>query len=218
MSQIPRLQLALDTQNLSHALDVLQQTYQLIDIIEIGTLLCLSEGLNAVRTVRELYPAHTLVADIRIVRAGGKIAKMVFDAGADLVTVVAEAPVSTLEAVCTVAKDSKKEVQIELGETLGPDQPALWKELSVTQVIYHSNTEVSGTGQSRWPDKSLALLAELCHMGFQATATGGIKPETIAIFSGIPLSVIIAGRAIWASDSPEDSARAIREAIVQTYA
>ena len=217
MTSHPKLQLALDMTDLHHAVSVLQQTHEYIDIIEVGTLLCLAEGLGAIRTIRAVFPEHIIVGDVRIVRAGAKIAKMVFDAGANRVTVVAEAPVSTLEATCKLAREYDCEVQVELADTVDNSQLSIWQNLGIEHLIYHSETEVSENGQSQWLQQSLELVSKLCETGFRVTATGGIKPETISMFKGIPLDIIIAGRAIWQSDSPLESAKSIQQAIRQTY-
>lgn len=87
----PLLQLALDTHDLPSALAPLQQAAPHIDVIEVGTILCLSEGMGAVRIIRSLFPDKTILADVRIAEAGGIIAKMAFEAGADWVSVVSGA-------------------------------------------------------------------------------------------------------------------------------
>ena len=74
----PLLQLALDTFDLPSALAPLQRAAPHIDIIEVGTILCLSEGMGAVRVIRSLFPDKTILADVRIAEAGGIIAKMAF--------------------------------------------------------------------------------------------------------------------------------------------
>ena len=213
----PKLQLALDMPDLQLALDVLKQVHNHIDIIEVGTLLCLSEGLTAIRSIRSAYPNHIIVGDVRIVRAGSKIADMVFDAGADLVTVVAEAPLSTLEATHTVAQEYGKEVQVELGEILEESQIEKWQKLGIQHIIYHSETEVLETGVKQWSRQSLDIVRQLCDFGFCVTATGGIEPETVSMFLGIPLDIIIAGRAIWNAENPLERAGALKSAIEHIY-
>ncbi|MCB0155295.1 MAG: orotidine 5'-phosphate decarboxylase, partial [Anaerolineae bacterium] len=87
----PLLQIALDTYDLPSALGPLQKAHQYIDVIEVGTILCLAEGMHAVRIIRSLYPDKTILADVRIAEAGSIISKMAFEAGADWVSVVSGA-------------------------------------------------------------------------------------------------------------------------------
>ena len=217
MNHTPRLQLALDEPNLQDALNVLQATHDIIDIIEVGTILCLAEGMHAIREIRQQYSRHTIIGDVRIVRAGAKIANMVLDAGANWVTVVAEAPLTTLEATLEIAESVNGQVQIEMSEMLDIQQAYQWKELGIRQVIYHSTAEVSSSGPGHWRTEALDIVKQLCDMSFDVTVTGGITPETVSMFAELPISIIIAGRSIWNSENPRQSALAMKEAIQQVY-
>ena len=93
--QTAKLQLALDTYDLPSALAPLQKAGPYLDVIEAGTILCLSEGMHAVRAIRSLFPTKILLADVRIAEAGGLISKMAFDSGANWVSVVSGASLST---------------------------------------------------------------------------------------------------------------------------
>ena len=94
---MPRLQIALDTYDLPSALAPLATAVDQIDIIECGTILVLAEGMDAVRAIRAAYPDKTILADVRIAEAGAKIARMCFEAGADLVSCVAGASLTTID-------------------------------------------------------------------------------------------------------------------------
>ena len=110
----PKLQLALDTFDLPSALAPMQRAKDHIDVVEAGTILCYAEGMHAVRALRALYPEKILLADVRIAEAGSIIAKLAFDAGADWVSVVSGATLTTLEVVLKEAQKQRKEVQLEL--------------------------------------------------------------------------------------------------------
>ena len=66
----PKLQVALDLQDLPSALGPLQKAAPHLDVIECGTILCLAEGMHAVRIIRSLFPDKPVLADVRIV--GGR--------------------------------------------------------------------------------------------------------------------------------------------------
>lgn len=68
--QTPKLQLALDTLDLISALAPLQKAAPYLDVIEVGTILCLAEGMHAVRIIRSLFPDKIILADVRIAEAG----------------------------------------------------------------------------------------------------------------------------------------------------
>ncbi len=207
-----RLQIALDLTDLAAALDVCRAAAPSIDIVEVGTLLCLAEGMPAVRALREAFPDKELLADVRIVRAGEKIAAMAFDAGADLVSVVAEAPRETVSAAAEVAKMRDKQIQIELADTFETSDARFWRDLGIEHVITHNTSEVGTVGQG-WSQQSLDDVWRLADMGFSVTVTGGITPDTIPTFDGLPVAIFIAGRGIWGADDPGAAASRYRQAI-----
>ena len=95
----PRLQIALDAFDLPSAFGPLQKASANVDVIECGTILILCEGYRAVRVVRALYPDKPVLADVRIAEAGSKIARLAFEAGADLVSCVAGASLTDRKSV-----------------------------------------------------------------------------------------------------------------------
>jgi len=64
--------------------------------------------------LRALYPEKILLADVQIAEAGSIIAKLAFEAGADWVSGVSGATLTTLEVVLKEAVKQGKEVQLEL--------------------------------------------------------------------------------------------------------
>lgn len=217
MTQRPRLQLALDLTDLTSAVAAARAATPAVDIIEAGTLLCLAEGMHAVRGLRAAVPAKTIVADVRIARAGGKIAELAFAAGADWVTVVGEAPAETIVAAVNVAHAHDGEVQIELPDDWTEDQASSWYDLGIRQVIFHNTAEVGTVGGS-WPADTLSTVRRLADLGFAVTVTGGITPDAIKRFAGLPVAIVIAGRAIAAAADPLVAAQELQAVIDQAYA
>ncbi|MEM8858466.1 MAG: 3-dehydro-L-gulonate-6-phosphate decarboxylase [Chloroflexota bacterium] len=212
----PKLQLALDNEDLQSALQAVQQCHQHIDIIEVGTILCLAEGVNAVRTMRSLYPKHTILADVRIIKAGGVIAKMCFEAGASWVSVMSDATQETLEAVVKTAADFDGDVQVELNDGWTFEQAKLWRKLGIKQVILHRSSEVVAEEES-WTPAAFETVRKFSDLGFDVTVTGGITAEEIETFAGVPVSIFIAGRAIRGAADPDEAAIGFQKAIDQTF-
>ena len=52
---LPLLQVALDNQSLADALKTVRALGDEVDVLEAGTILCLQEGMEAVRCLRALY-------------------------------------------------------------------------------------------------------------------------------------------------------------------
>ena len=221
MNDRPLLQLALDVLDIDIAVKVTKQAQPAIDVMEAGTLLCLSEGMHAVRALRNTYEratdTATIVADVRMVRAGRNIAEMAFDAGANWVTVVGEAPIETLEAALAVARTRGGEVQIELHQGWTREQAARWWDLGVRQVIFHRGVEVDAVG-GQWPARAMDIISELADVGFRVTATGGISVNSIPAFRDVPVSIFIVGRSIVQAANPLAAAQEFQSAIEATYA
>lgn len=83
------LQAALDLFSTEYTLEVLEQIGEYVDIIELGTPLMIAEGAKVVREVKGRYPDKIVFADIKVMDGGGVVPKVVFEAGADMVSVLA---------------------------------------------------------------------------------------------------------------------------------
>lgn len=182
----------------------------LVDIVEVGTLLILREGLSSVRVVRALAPTHPILADVRIAEAGGPIARLSFEAGADWVSMVAGASESTVKEVCRVARKYGGEVQIELGENPDPKKIPLWADEGVQHVIVHRTRDAA---QTTWSDEQIDRIAELSTYGFTVTVTGGVTVEDASRLAPTAADIIIVGRGIVEADSPREAAADYRCAI-----
>lgn len=213
----PLLQIALDTYDLPSALGPLQKAAQHIDVIEVGTILCLAEGMKAVRVIRSLFPEKTILADVRIAEAGSVISKMAYDAGADWVSVVSGAAPDTAEAVLKEAQARGKDVQIELSDGWTWKMADKWAGLGIQQVITHRSRDAEIKGKLTWSQEDFDMIFRLDEMGFKVTVTGGIKPKDIPLFAGVPVYIFIAGRAIRGAGDPAAAAQEFQDVIAQTY-
>lgn len=217
MTTRPLLQIALDTYDLPSALGPLQKSAENIDVIEVGTILCLSEGMHAVRAIRSLFPDKIILADVRIAEAGSIISKMAFEAGADWVSVVSGAAPSSFEVVLSEAQARGGDMQIELSDGWTWEQVERWAALGVKQIIVKRSRDLEAQGQLTWSERDFDTIHRLHDLGFTVTATGGIKVSEIAKFAGVPVGIFIAGRAIRGADDPAAAARAFQDAITATY-
>jgi 3-dehydro-L-gulonate-6-phosphate decarboxylase len=213
----PLLQIALDTYDLPSALGPLQKAHQQIDVIEVGTILCLSEGMEAVRVIRSLYPDKPVLADVRIAEAGSIISKMAFEAGANWVSVVSGATMTTAEVVQKEAEKHSGEVQIELIDGWTWEMARQWRDIGIQQVITHRSRDAEAAGNLTWSDRDFDEIRELANMGFKVTVTGGVKSKDIPLFAGVPVYIFIAGRAIRGADDPAAAAKEFQHIIRQTF-
>lgn len=213
----PQLQIALDTFDMPSALRPLNAAVSKIDVIECGTILIIAEGLRAVREIRALYPDKTILADVRIAEAGALISRACFEAGANWVSVVAGASMTTVEQVAKVAQEFGGEVQIELGEDYNPDQARQWYELGARQVIVHRSRDAEAAGRLTWGENDKERIRELHEMGFKVTVTGGVTAKDLPFFEGVPVGVVISGRGIVKADDPLAAATELHNTINRVW-
>ncbi len=109
-----QLQLALDQVSLEQAVEIVDQLQDFIDIVEIGTPLIFKEGLTAVTTIKNRFSRLTILADLKIVDGGAYESKLAFEAGADVVTVLALAHDVTVEAVIRTAQEWGGAVMVDM--------------------------------------------------------------------------------------------------------
>ena len=102
---LPMLQVALDNQTMDSAYETTRLIAEEVDIIEVGTILCVGEGVRAVRDLKALYPHKIVLADAKIADAGKILSRMCFEANADWVTVICCADINTAKGALDVAKE-----------------------------------------------------------------------------------------------------------------
>ncbi|WP_353625793.1 orotidine 5'-phosphate decarboxylase / HUMPS family protein [Bacillus sp. JCM 19041] len=109
-----KLQLALDRLNWDQCFQLADETREYVDIIEIGTGVIKEYGMEIVREMRDFFPNHSLLADMKICDAGKHEARQAFAAGADIATVMAFAPDATVRETIQTANDMGKEMMVDL--------------------------------------------------------------------------------------------------------
>ncbi|MDF7672763.1 3-keto-L-gulonate-6-phosphate decarboxylase UlaD [Lactobacillus sp. ESL0701] len=205
---IPKLQVALDSDNTAQAISVLRKVEDLIDVVEAGTILVYRDGLSAVRNLRAMAPDKILLADVKCADAGTKCGKSCKDAGADWMTCINAATVPTMSNA-----QKEIEVQVELYEGWDDqDRMQEWLDNGIHQVVYHQSRDAKFAGQ-KWSEKDVENVKNLIKMGFKVSVTGGVHPEILKLFKGVPVYTFIAGRAIREADDPRAVAQQFKDEI-----
>lgn len=213
---LPMLQVALDNQSMDDAYRTTRLIADEVDIIEVGTILCVAEGVRAVRDLKALYPDRIVLADAKIADAGQILARMCFEAHADWITVICCADINTTKGALSVAKEFDGDVQIELTGFWTWEQALEWRQAGVQQVVYHRSRDAQAAGVA-WSDEDIAAIRRLADMGFKVTVTGGLALSDLPLFQGIPIHVFIAGRSIRDAADPVAAAREFKCAIAQLW-
>ncbi|QIL46821.1 3-keto-L-gulonate-6-phosphate decarboxylase UlaD [Vagococcus coleopterorum] len=205
---VPNLQIALDHNTLEDAISDIFKVGEIVDIVEVGTILCLQEGQKAIKAIRAMFPSKIIIADTKCADAGTTVAKNVVECGADWMTVICSATLPTMEA----ARKEVKELQVELYGDWTMEQAKSWKEIGINQVIYHQSRDALLSGGS-WGEKDLKMVQQLIDLGFQVSVTGGLSVETLSLFKGMDVHTFITGRGITAAEDPVKAATEFKETI-----
>jgi 3-dehydro-L-gulonate-6-phosphate decarboxylase len=217
MRSVPLLQCALDYISLPPALAMALQVAPEVDIIEIGTPLCKAAGLDAIRFVREVLPDKLILADFKSPDVGGLEAKMAFDAGADMMTVIGGAALATVESALEAARAAGKEMLMELtGVRDIIARAEEWRQIGVERMVYHRGWDEQAFNR-QWVDDDRRTIQQLIDMGFKVTVTGGITRDTLAFFQPLDVSVVICGRGIRQAVDPRLAAHEFRTEMARLW-
>lgn len=109
----PKIQLALDVKSLDEVIEVCDKVKDYVEIIEAGTLLCLSEGIASVKMLKERFPEKEILADIRVIKAGKVLSELAYNSGADIITLIDESTDETLDSVFKLSKEKIKKYKLK---------------------------------------------------------------------------------------------------------
>lgn len=200
-----RLQLALDHTSLDEALPVAFKVATHVDIIELGTPLIKTAGLNGLNIIRKCFPNHYIVADLKTMDAGEYEATPFFKAGASICTVLGAADEATIRGVTTAARKAGEQVQVDLINV--KNKADLFVRLGVIGVdIVGIHTGIDQQSMGLTPFEDLAMLVEiktrLQMENVLISVAGGINLQTIEKVAEAKPDIIVVGGAITSSDRP----------------
>lgn len=216
--QNPRLQVALDFEILDDALAIAKQVVPSVDIFEVGTPLIISEGMRAIKALKDAYPKKLVCADLKTTDAGYLEVKMAAKAGADIITILADAYEVTIKEALRAAHDFNVEIMADLIVSRSPVTTLAglidlgYKETKLHYALVHSGLDQQAS--RRAPLFELEAVARLREHPRLAIA-GGIRVTDIPKILEFPVDIIIVGGGITRDKNPSKAAEQIREAINQ---
>jgi 3-hexulose-6-phosphate synthase len=205
-----KLQLALDTPDLTHELELAGKVAAYVDSIEAGTPLLIREGIRAVRELRRRHRGRPIVADIKVIDAGEPIAELAFAAGATVVTVLGNASDELIERVVRSAHRYDGQV---MADSLTVSDIAVrarrLRELGVTSICVNRRGFKRAKGFSR--EERIDQITELINdVELPVYLAGGIDVAELTLLRKLPLAGVIVGAAIANAPSPIESAKKMR--------
>lgn len=207
----PILQVALDFVDLQRALLLADEAVAGgADWLEAGTPLIKSVGLDAVRKLKERFPQHVIIADLKIMDAGRTEVEYAAKAGAGVVTVLALASDMTIAECVESARQYGVKVAADLINVPDPVQRA--REVAALGVDYIDvHTPIDVQMQGRFPFDNLKAIAQA--VDIPLCVAGGVTSETAPDAVANGASVVIVGGAITKAMDATAATRAIRTAL-----
>ena len=206
-----KLQVAMDVLTVEAALELAGKVAESVDIIELGTPLIKNAGLSAVTAVKTAHPDKIVFADMKTMDAGELEAEIAFNAGADLVSVLASADDSTIAGAVKAAKAHNKGIVVDL---IGvADKVSRAKEaraLGAKFIEFHA-----GLDEQALPGYNLNVLL---HAGEEArvpfSVAGGVNISTIEAVQRAGADVAVVGGSIYSAEDPALAAKELKAAII----
>lgn len=207
----PILQVALDLLELKRAVKIADEAVQGgADWLEAGTPLIKSEGMHAVRTLRERFPQHTIVADMKVADTGTIEVEMAAKAGANLICILADADDSVIEEAVRAASLYGVRLMADLINVTDPvARSGELEGLGVDIINAHVGIDQQMIGKS-----SIELLASLSGtISVPIAVAGGLDAVTAAQAVQHGADIIIVGGSIVRTANVTDATKTIRRAI-----
>jgi 3-hexulose-6-phosphate synthase len=206
-----KLQLALDCESLAAAVAIVEATAGMVDIVEAGTPLVLREGASAVWMLKKQFPTLQVLADFKIMDAGAEEAAIAFEAGADIVTVLAAAEMVTIQRACDAANKAGRHIMADLIAVAEPANRA--KQIAAAGVhLFCCHTAFDMQSSEADPTRDLAELRRALPHARLAVA-GGISPDRIGLLMPLAPEIVIVGGFVTRAADPRAAVKEIREAM-----
>ena len=204
-----KLQLALDTPDLTHELELAGKVAAYVDAIEAGTPLLIREGIRAVRELRRRHRGRPIVADIKVIDAGEPIAELAFAAGATIVTVLGSAPDGLIERVVRTAQRYDGQVMADSLTLVSiPERARQLRNLGISSICINRR----GFRRERLTrEEKFNQLADLIQkIDLPVYLAGGIDLAELNLLCELQLAGVIVGAAIAQAGSPAEAAKKMR--------
>ncbi|MDP8002612.1 MAG: orotidine 5'-phosphate decarboxylase / HUMPS family protein [Caldisphaera sp.] len=201
------LQIALDFTDISPAIKIASSVEKYKNLIlEAGTPLIKSFGINSVKLLRSLEGNHLVFADLKIMDVGALEANMAFSNGADAISVSAATNIETLKET---VEEANKWNGVVFGDLIGVDDINLGieklKKSKVHIALLHIGIDVQmKMGITAGSAGDLIKVIKEKFNGPVAVA-GGIKPEEVKSLVSSGADIIIIGGGITKAKNPKEA-------------
>ncbi|MFC3420392.1 3-hexulose-6-phosphate synthase [Salinicoccus hispanicus] len=209
-----KLQLALDLVDIPQAIELIKEVETHIDIVELGTPVINKEGLKAVEEVKSAFPNLEVLADVKIMDAAAYEVSNASAAGADIVTILAQAEDSSIRGAVEEAKKQGKKILVDMIAV--KDIKTRAAELDVLGADYicvHTGYDLQAEGKDSFEDlRTIKSVVKNAHTAI----AGGIKLETLPEVIEAQPDLIIVGGGITSKEDKGAEAAEIKKLIKES--
>ncbi len=203
------LQVALDVLELERAIEIGKESIEGgADWLEAGTPLIKSEGMNAIRTLRDAFPDVKIVADMKTMDTGAIEVEMAAKSGASVVSILAVADNAVIEEAIKSARKYGVEIMVDIMNLEDPVRRAKeMEEMGVDYVCVHVGIDQQMKGMD-----TLSLLEKVsAAIKTPLAVAGGVDAEIASEVVNLGADVVIVGGNIVRSAKVKESTIKIRE-------
>jgi 3-hexulose-6-phosphate synthase len=205
----PLIQMALDSLDFDATIALAAKVADYVDIFEIGTPCIKHNGIKLVKALREKFPSHLLLVDLKTMDAGEYEATPFYAAGADICTVLGVSGLATCTGVIKAAKAHNSEAQIDLINVEDKVACARATAAAGAQIMgIHTGLDAQAAGHTPFADlNTIAALG----LPVRISVAGGIKASTVQSVVKAGADIIVVGAAIYGAPCPATAAKEIRD-------
>lgn len=186
-----KIQVAIDRVTVERAIEIIEAVKDYADIVEIGTSLIKDYGLESVRRIRKAFPFIKILADIKTIDEAEYEFVAVYEAGADIATVMGGSALASIKICRSVALKYQKEYMIDLLE-VSDDKMKDLTQFRDAIFCVHLPADKDGVGLEALVEKSSKEL-EGCP---RLAVAGGVSLSTLSIIKNGGYEIAIVGGSI----------------------
>lgn len=181
-----------------------------IDWIEAGTPLIKSEGMEAIRELKRIFPNKKIIADMKTMDTGDFETEMASKAGADIISILGASDDSTIKEAIKAARKYNSEIMVDLINVKNKvDRAAEVEKMGAKYVCIHVGIDQQMKGEN--PLQDIKDVKEAVNITI-ATA-GGLNSENIPGVISAGADIVIVGGAITKASNLLDATKIIRKSI-----
>jgi len=201
---------ALDLIDGKQALSIAEIVAPYVDIMEVGTPLLKVEGIKIIEALKKRHPNKVLLADTKTMDVGALEAKLVFDAGADIMTVCAAAGIETISAAINEAERQGKQAMVDF---IGiEDKISRAKQITSLKPHYFNlHTAIDIQMAKRKSFEEVGAFSK--EFSVPLAIAGGLVPEDIAALMPFNPAILIFGGFVTSASDPKGAVLEINKEI-----